>query len=368
MVLNIEILLYVYLFVCVGMILFSIITVLRYRHGDAKTEKIRIRLEAALLSQLARIRSGEAVEERHKRALEKKLCHVDDMRAFDAVLEKLYARYPQVVQCYLSQLDAQIAALARHYGKKDSVEAAYYPYMIQKYQLIEKKPTSPVADEMCKLLTDPSLYCRENALQAIYAAGDGALVRKALKIIDAHEYFFHGRLITEGLLSFAGDHAALNDILWEDFDGFSLPTQVALLNYFRLDSGEYGGQVLKLMEDPKTNPELRYACIRYFGKHHYPPARQALMDFVANQDTQAWEYAAIAASALSLYPSKAVIKLLKDKLHSENWYVRTNAAESLAQMGQSYADVLEGTDLRASKTLRYRLDQQAMRKKEARIC
>lgn len=54
------------------------------------------------------------------------------------------------------------------------------------------------------LLDDPSIYCRENAMQAIYTTVNSEYVIKALQKIDKIELFYHGKLISDGLLNFSG--------------------------------------------------------------------------------------------------------------------------------------------------------------------
>ena len=61
---------------------------------------------------------------------------------------------------------------------------------------------------MYTLLRESSIYCRENAMQALYT-GDCDCIMKALKILDGGESFFHEKLLTDGLLEFTGDHEAL---------------------------------------------------------------------------------------------------------------------------------------------------------------
>ena len=83
---------------------------------------------------------------------------------------------------------------------------------------------------------------------------------------------------------------------------------------------------------------------------------------------QRWEYAAIASSALVLYPSQQSIELLKRNLNNSNWYIRFNASQSLEQFGLSYTDlidVFDSNDRYAREILQYRLDQRNAKQKDA---
>lgn len=78
------------------------------------------------------------------------------------------------------------------------------------------------------------------------------------------------------------------------------------------------------------------------------------MSFVDQLRKQRWEYAAIAATALSAYPGERTVEILKEALQSPNWYVRFNAAQSLEAFQLSYwelSDVMEGGDRYAREIL-----------------
>ena len=57
------------------------------------------------------------------------------------------------------------------------------------------------------LLDQPSIYSRENAMQALYTTGNTEYVVKALKNIDNGNHFYHSKLISDGLLRFKGEAA-----------------------------------------------------------------------------------------------------------------------------------------------------------------
>lgn len=112
------------------------------------------------------------------------------MIAFDKMLEDLYREEPRQATEYLSQLGGVIVYLTIRYGRKDRIEAAYFPYIIKKYRLIENRPFSGVVDAMYTLLRESSIYCRENAMQALYTTGDCDCIMKALKILDGGRELF----------------------------------------------------------------------------------------------------------------------------------------------------------------------------------
>ena len=71
----------------------------------------------------------------------------------------------------------------------------------------------------------------------------------------------------------------------------------------------------------------------------------------------------MAASALPSYPDSEAIYVLKEALHSGNWYVRSAAAQSLEQMHVDYTDVMDiaaGSDRYAREMMLYRLESRKL--------
>ena len=143
---RIETLLYVYLFICSGMIVFNIITAIVLKRRDRRTVRASARFRQHILQQIERINTGQQVERRHKKYLSRQLTRTGNMIAFDKMLEDLYREEPRQATEYLSQLGGVIVYLTIRYGRKDRIEAAYFPYIIKKYRLIENRPFSGVVD------------------------------------------------------------------------------------------------------------------------------------------------------------------------------------------------------------------------------
>lgn len=143
--------------------------------------------------------------------------------------------------------------------------------------------------------------------------------------------------------------------------------QVIVLDYFRFASGQYHDRMLRLLLSKDRSDEVAYSCIRYFGKYHDEAAYPYLLDLAKMDRGDAWEYAAIAATALANYPGEKTVETLKRMLRSQNWHVRFNASKSLELLGLDYTDlidVFEGDDRYAGEMMRYRFDQKQLREKE----
>lgn len=356
---KIEILLYVYLAVCAGMILFNIVSAVLSRLRDKRISKINKHFNEKILNELGYLAQNGDIHNIHKRYLSKKLKRIGNMRSFDIILESEYTKNTELVKKYLHSLNGVFVSLAISYCKKEAIEAAFFPYIIKKYRILQGHSFDSMTDMLYVLLTEPSIYCRENAMQAIYTTGDTDCVLKALKIIDNPNRFYHEKLIADGLMNFDGGFLKLNTALWEAFEEFSVQMQVALLNCFRFSSNDHCGQILKLLTDKNRDDEIHFACIRYFGKYRFDEAYPYLLEYAACRNDTRWEYCAIASSALSTYPCPKTVECLKANLYHRNWYIRFNSSQSLEKMGLTYMDlidIVEGNDRYASEILRYRFE------------
>jgi len=355
---NVEILIYAYLAICLAMIAFNIASALALRMNDPKASKKSDGFSKTVLKQLE---SGGA-DERHRRYLRKKLRHINYLMELDGILEGLFDEKPDEVRRYVETLSPVFVYLTLEYSRKNQLQAAYYPYIIKKYRLFTGTHIKAVVDMLTHMVQNSSLYCRENALQALYNIGDAGSVVNALKLLDGSGYYHNPRMITDGLLEFTGDREELDRRLWACFGELNAPLQLALMEYFRFDSGRHAEKMLEVMTDSSADLDLRLAAIRYFAKYSYEPAREALYSFACDTSPE-WEYRAIAATALAEYPAPKTERILRELLFDRNWYVRYNAADSLERLGVEYdelIDIFEGDDRYASEMLRYRFDRKKL--------
>ena len=359
-----EVLLYAYGMICVSMIIFNIIYSMIVNGREPRLERKYKRIMKRIDLQLDGIRDGERVEEKHLRYLERKLSHVSTLLAFDRVMTDLIrTESDAAVGGYLRQIQPVILHLALVYRKRESVQAAYFAYFLAKHKLKKRMQMDGLQQVMVEYMRMDSLYCRVNALDVLYTFGSPENIVEAILLQDKKGAFLHEKILTEGLMTFEGDHDQLILLLWEQFEKFSLRTQLAVLNYIRFRTGNDKKRMFEIMTDEKRNKELRFAAIRYMGRYVYAPAKEPLIAFVLDKDPLRWEYAAISATALGRYQGKEVTDALMEAMHSFNWYVRYNAASSLQEQGLSYTDLIDivsGRDRYAREMLMYLMDSKRL--------
>lgn len=354
-----EILLYGYGAVCVCMLVFNILYSLVMRRRDLRSEKRVRRMTVQVDIQLRRLREGSAVERGHIRRLRRQLARVGGLASFYQVVEdRLRRGDDQAVTAYRRSIQPIILKTAVAYSNRDTMQAAYFAYFLSRYRVERGRQMDTLQRIMVDYMRRDNLYCRVNALEALYSFGTVESVAQAVVLLDQQGGFVHDKVLTDGLLSYTGDHSRLIVLLWRDFDSFSAKTQLSVLNYIRFLSGDYCREMHTILVDEKREKELRLAAIRYFGRYTYLPALEPLLEFISDRDPGRWEYASVSASALARYPGERSTAALLSAAHSPNWYVRSNAVSSLAEHGQDSHQLIQmvgGTDRYAREMLTYRL-------------
>lgn len=362
-----EVMIYLYGAVCISMILFNIVYNLFLRSSEPRMERRCRKMEEKIGRQLARIKMNQAVEEGHMEDLRRSLCRINNLMAFHQVLQKNFNLDPELCRKYLRQIRSVILYTAIAYRQKDHMQAGYFAYFLSCYTSDRQMSIDSLQDILLDYVKKPNLYCRFNALKALYHFASPEHIVEALRLQDDGSIFFHEKLITEGLLSYTGSHEQLIALLWKVFPSYTVHTRRAILNYIRFRSGNYCSEMYRIMENQEEDKELRLAAIRYFGKYYYEPSRQWLLKFVKDKDSTKWEYATVAAASLATYPSGETIYALKESLHSGNWYIRYAAAQSLEHLQVDYTDVIDiaaGNDRYAREMMLYRLESRKLQSLE----
>lgn len=135
--------------------------------------------------------------------------------------------------------------------------------------------------------------------------------------------------------------------------------QVNLLDYIRYASSNWKDEMLSMLETSQ-DMEIQIACVRYFGRYQDERSVSFLLHHAEEEKEGFWELQNACISALAVYPGPQTLEILKKETSSKNWYVRYNAAKSLAVLNtdrDALADILQGNDRYAKEMLEYQLDE-----------
>lgn len=357
---KIELMIYVYIAICISMIIYNIIYVFILKHRERALVSNSEKFEKIIHGELERIRRGEEVSKKHKDFLCKRLDRTAGITSFDKALEKIYKSEPEIVEKYLFDTFYVFEYLTHRYISKDTLKIAYFPYILHKYNILKHYESERLTEALIGLLISVNVYCRENTLRALYSMQNPDIVVRALKTIDENLTFHHPKLICDALLLYKGEKEILRDKLLKNFKSFSVQMRVNILNYFRFGNIRCDKEMLEILKNEKNDNELRYSSIRYFEKFPCEDARPVILNLAENLENRTWEYQAIATSALKSYPGDATFRILVKNLSNSNWHIRQNSAISCEKLEYTYQDlinVFDGNDRYAREILRYRLER-----------
>ena len=357
---KVEIMIYIYIAICISMIMYNVIYVFILKHRERALLSNSEKFENAILKQLEILKKDGEVHENHKKYLCRELLKTSGVTAFDKALEAVFEKEPELCEKYLVETFSVFEYLTQKYIEKDTIKIAYFPYILHKYEILKNHESEMLTTILFELLRSVNVYCRENTLKALYSMQRPDIVARALKIIDTNLSFHHPKLICDGLMFYKGDKDVLCITLFQNFNQYSDKMRVNILNYFRFANVRCDKEMLSLLSDEEENREIRFSAIRYFEKFPTEEARPVILELAENLEKRDWEYQTIATSCLKSYPGDDTFRILVKNLSNNNWHVRQNSAISCEKLGYTYQDlisVFDGNDRYAREIMRYRLDR-----------
>lgn len=356
---NISFIITVYMFICIALLLFNAVYVLR----SEKKSRRQIRAEkfwtAAIEAECRRLERGAECSAEHARQMQKRLTKIVELLAYqEAILVTSARRGQALTQRYLDSFHHSFFVLAVEYSRHPAMERSFYAQLISRYHPDRDNPSSRLAEVLLTYFDDSTVICRENVLQALYALGRAGAVEQALARMNQQGWHHHTRLLSDGLATFYGDREDLAWRLWRRCGTWTDSFQVAVVQFASGISDAFCPVFFEALQNPATGTERKFALIRYFQRHWYPPVKQVLLDLLKQEDSSGLAIAA--ASALSRYPGEDTYQTLMRSLRSRSWYIRHNAASSLVALGGTYSDAAalrKQGDRYAAEMLEYMLEK-----------
>lgn len=372
-----EYILYFYMVNCVAVLVFNIMYIFIDRYKGKKIERRSLEMVGQIETQIVNLAMGGRVEEKHLDFLVRSMKKLEKMRAFEHSMEEVMTKEhdsvsPENVVRYLQSLRTVFIELAGWYEKRDKIEQAYFSSLIKKFE-IDKGHSSydGIMDFLDKMVIKEDVYVRENALKALYSIGNEEAVLTAWERMEDNKIYHNQKLLADGLLSFNGNREELARHLWARREEFDVMLVLPVMQFIRFFSGNFCGEFLEVMKKETEDKELRLEAIRYLRRYPDKRAREELQKFLFYQEYIDWEYAAMAASALTMYPGTDTVACLKEGLGAANWYVRLNCAEALIHgmklpKWQLY-DVYNGSDRYAREILDYVTEKSEIQMQEMEL-
>jgi HEAT repeat protein len=213
------------------------------------------------------------------------------------------------------------------------------------------------------MLSNHSIFCRENALKALYNLGDADAVAEAVEKLSADAHLHNEKLLSDGMNSFRGDRAKLAEALMERFERYDDHSQSAIITFFTVAGfHDWDAFFKERLAREEISIDQRCDILRLLMKVPSADTKRILIDTLREKGkAEDWQTAAVAATGLACYPDDAeTVEALRYGITSPAWSVRKNCAAALVKL-RAPREVLDGIlcgeDAYARDALRFALDQ-----------
>lgn len=300
-------------------------------------------------------RSNQKLYEEHIKLLSKELLNKNNLIGFSTMIDELaFCNYDEA-RSYLYNITLVFIIICPEYEKKNLTFRTYLAGIMSRYNLNLELSIMPVVDFYFNLLIDRNMYGRINALCGLIKMFNPSIVINALNDLTKNNIDIQSRVLTESLNLFMGDKELLINLLIDNFKKYSASIKIAIINYIRLNSGEYSKRLF-LFLSTETDVEITYALVRYFGKYYYADAGSLILKLgLDSLYLKEYGLSSVCVKALEQYKLNNELDFLSKAITSSDYYVRRNAAHTLAvHYGKkSIALVDKYLDQYASEMIRY---------------
>ena len=322
--LSVESVIYLYLFVCVALLVFNILYIGRSKWVERQRERRIRRWEARL--------EASDITEKDASGLRR----ISQMTAFSVALER---KGLVNGKWFLSHLNL-VQTLALSYQNRPAMERAFIGYWIASFHTPVGKEQAMLPQIMLSYLDHSTVFCRENTLHALYALGHAMAVEHALQVMSERQYYHNPKLLSDGMMTYTGDVVELVDRLWKHRMEWEECIMVSVVQYASmLKTAHWAEPFLAELQDERVSLEIMFSLVRYFQRHVYAPALPVLLHLAQTDEAGEADLKVAAVSALQNYEGDEVHRVLLGALKDRNWYVRRNAAQSLLKRGISQEDL-----------------------------
>jgi HEAT repeat protein len=253
--------------------------------------------------------------------------------------------------------------IARVGSRADNAEKGYFAYVLFVSDLsgLTEAQKADYSGFLRHLLSNHSVFCRENALKALYNLGDAVAVADAVETLSADARLHNEKLLSDGMNSFRGDRRALAEALMERFARYDDHSQSAVITFFTVaDFHDWDEQFKQRLERADISVDQRCDILRLILRRPSEETKKLLIDVVLDKGkAEDWQTAAVAATGLERYPDDGdVVNALEYGITSPAWNVRMNCAGALVRLNPPEAvlnDILNGGDAFAADALKFAL-------------
>ena len=354
---KIEDILYFYSLVSIALIFYNVKYILLKNKKNKRHDFLVKKYIDEYYENIKLIKENKNIDNKYNKKLIKELSSVKNLEAFNEAIASL--KYTEDLEKYNMYLYNIFLELYTIYNKKSDMEKALFVYVIGNINIYNKDNRN-LNNRIINFLENPSVFLVENILKTFVKLGDKDNIIKTIDILNSKKIYHNEKLISDGLLNYTGDKLELAKELWRYRNKWMVCYVKAVIKFISMKSYDFKEEFYYALTKEKLDREIRLELVRYFGKVNYHNALDYLIDVNQSEKNIDSNFLIVSATALSNYPSKRTIEVLKKGITNSNWYIRRNSCTSFLSLNPSkndIDDILNGNDIYAKDILLYQLDK-----------
>lgn len=247
------------------------------------------------------------------------------------------------VNIYTEKLLELFENLSLFYAKrKNNIQKAYIAHLIGKYfgSIKDKEKCAVLIEVLYKFMDSKYIYCRINAMEAIFLIGTVKNIIRVMFIINKNKYTYNQEMIVQWLKKARVNKKELAQELFKGFEKYNKNIQISIIKFLS-DFPYIGeGKILEKLKDENTLIDVKCEIMRYFQKNKNNEAKNFLMNKLNKEVIIANDLNVKAIGTLGYYEENEVIQLLTKLKEYPDSIIKESAYKSLEKRHSIHKDKL----------------------------
>ena len=329
--------------VCILLIIFEVSWNFFIKVHNKNIEKYTIRYKDEIQIQLNYIKENNKTNDMYFKGLEKELKSVNKLKSFENAYNEFSCKNYEEVNIYTEKLLELFENLSLFYAKrKNNIQKAYIAHLIGKYfgSIKDKEKCAVLIEVLYKFMDSKYIYCRINAMEAIFLIGTVKNIIRVMFIINKNKYTYNQEMIVQWLKKARVNKKELAQELFKGFEKYNKNIQISIIKFLSNFPYIGEGKILEKLKDENTLIDVKCEIMRYFQKNKNNEAKNFLMNKLNKEVIIANDLNVKAIGTLGYYEEDEVIQLLTKLKEYPDSIIKESAYKSLEKRHSIHKDKL----------------------------
>lgn len=317
---------YFYIAICIILIVFELAWNIYMKQYDVRMAKMKIKYKANIYT------GANCINKINVGRLSKELKNVNNLIAFQNAYEEILEE--NIRKDFIYEVLPVFIYLNIYYAnRKNEMEKALFAYVVGKDLIINNIQNANILVEtMYGFLNSNSLYCRANAMKALFSIEKVDNVIKAIGIINSNKLEYNHNLLTSNLKNFNGDKKSLATELNKSFFMYSENIQIAIIRFLTVYNFIEENELINRLKNPNLSVNVKCEIMRFFQENKNEDAKHLLISLLNNENIVANDFTLKAIGTVGYYYDNDVEKLLIKLKNSRDEMILEAVYRSIEKM------------------------------------